>query len=188
MDKSIVMILDVEIQKDYNISATKCLDPYRKLIAEKLQNLSVVGPGWNKYLQNKKDCKTIIYDTGHGRLGDLTVLDRIKGYTFNLIIENCNAEGYVSEKIFDSFVAGCIPIYLGNIDENVKKIIPDNCYIDLKNYESVEKLNEYIQNMTNEDILTYKKNINEKRIEIISKVSTDRYLEAVDECINLINY
>jgi hypothetical protein len=35
-------------------------------------------------------------------------------FNFALIVENCNAVNYVSEKIYDAWVAGCIPIYFGN--------------------------------------------------------------------------
>jgi hypothetical protein len=35
----------------------------------------------------------------------------LKGYKFNICPENSETPGYVTEKIFDSIKAGCIPIY-----------------------------------------------------------------------------
>lgn len=37
----------------------------------------------------------------------------IRDYKFNICPENSNAEGYVTEKIFQAIDAGCIPIYWG---------------------------------------------------------------------------
>ena len=35
-------------------------------------------------------------------------------FMFNICPENCNGSGYVTEKIFDAFRAGSIPIYYGS--------------------------------------------------------------------------
>ena len=50
------------------------------------------------------------------------VKDKIKflsSYKFSISMENSNGDGYISEKIIDSFIAGTIPIYYGDylIDE-----------------------------------------------------------------------
>ena len=55
-------------------------------------------------------------------------------YRTALVIEN--SINYVSEKIFDAFLAGCIPVYVG--PELDQYEIPKNLYIQAKpNYESV---------------------------------------------------
>lgn len=41
-------------------------------------------------------------------------LQYIKNYKFNICPENSNTLGYVTEKLFESISAGCIPIYWGN--------------------------------------------------------------------------
>lgn len=41
-------------------------------------------------------------------------IEYLKQFKFNLCPENSNAEGYVTEKIFDAIKAGCIPIYWGS--------------------------------------------------------------------------
>jgi hypothetical protein len=40
----------------------------------------------------------------------------LKNFIFNICPENSNTMGYVTEKIFDSFLAGCIPIYTGSFN------------------------------------------------------------------------
>ena len=44
----------------------------------------------------------------------------LKSYKFNICPENADTPGYITEKIFDSFIAGCIPIYWSekNLDDN----------------------------------------------------------------------
>lgn len=52
-------------------------------------------------------------------------IEWLKDYKFNLCYENSSYPGYLTEKIFDAFAAGCIPIYWGdnslNIQSNQKK-------------------------------------------------------------------
>ena len=72
-------------------------------MAKFLDNLTVVGPGWSNFLGSGH--KTKIIDNKKGRWDDKTVLEHLENYTFNLVLENCNATGYVSEKIYDAFMA-----------------------------------------------------------------------------------
>jgi hypothetical protein len=52
----------------------------------------------------------------------------LEKYRIAVVIENCL--NYVSEKIFDSFTAGCIPVYVG--PDITKCKIPSNLYIQAK--------------------------------------------------------
>jgi len=47
---------------------------------------------------------------------------------FNLIVENMYWDGYVTEKIFDAFQFGCVPIYFGASD--VQAHVPAELFID----------------------------------------------------------
>jgi hypothetical protein len=46
-------------------------------------------------------------------------IEFLSSYKFSIAMENSEGQGYVSEKIIDSFMAGTIPIYYGGymIDE-----------------------------------------------------------------------
>jgi len=65
-------------------------------------------------------------------------INTLKKYKFCLCIENVSFPGYVTEKIIDSMVAGVIPVYLGAPD--IKKFIPSDCYINVREYRDLDAL------------------------------------------------
>jgi hypothetical protein len=78
----------------------------------------------------------------------------LEKYRFAICYENTkNLPGYITEKIFDCFFAGCVPIYLGA--NNVTNYIPENCFIDRRKFATYEALYNYIVNMKNEEYLKY---------------------------------
>jgi alpha(1,3/1,4) fucosyltransferase len=82
----------------------------------------------------------------------------MENYKFAICYENAkDIPGYITEKIFDCFFAGCIPIYWGA--NNILDYVPKTCFIDKRDFESYEKLYEYINNMSNEEYTEYIKNI-----------------------------
>ncbi len=79
-------------------------------------------------------------------------------YQFAICYENvANVPGYITEKIFDCFLAGCIPIYWGA--NNISSHIPKNCYIDKLEFASYDALYKHIKNMDNSTYAQYIKNI-----------------------------
>ena len=87
-------------------------------------------------------------------------VDHRQSFTFALIIENCDARGAASEKIYDCFSAGCIPLYddAGNNSELTD--IPRDMYIEVRQFESSQQLQHHIDSLTNGDV-TY---ITEQRL------------------------
>jgi len=81
--------------------------------------------------------------------GYLGKLNTISEYYFNFCPENTYADGYITEKIYQSLYAGCIPIYWGNIV----------CDTDFFNMEKVLLINEELSNI-NEIIDKYSYLIN----------------------------
>lgn len=80
----------------------------------------------------------------------------LEKYKFAICFENAkDIPGYITEKIFDCFFAGCIPIYWGA--NNVTDHIPKKCFIDKRDFDSYEKLYEFIKGM---DDITYQRYIN----------------------------
>lgn len=75
-------------------------------------------------------------------------LEWLKEYKFNICFENSSSSGYLTEKLFHAFEAGCIPIYWG--DPSIKEIINPNSYINVQNYvdfnETLEKIKEIDSN------------------------------------------
>src|SRR3989344_5204980 len=61
-------------------------------------------------------------------------IDTLKNYRFCICYENVHdVKGYITEKIFDAFAAGCIPIYWGA--SNVTEYIPEGCFIDRRKFK-----------------------------------------------------
>lgn len=72
--------------------------------------------------------------------------DTLKNYKFSICYENAkDIPGYITEKIFDSFFAGCIPIYLGA--PNITDYIPKETFIDKREFDSYADLYNHIKNM-----------------------------------------
>jgi hypothetical protein len=90
--------------------------------------------------------------------GELSSKDALLGYKFNIAYENISSiNGYITEKIFDTFHYGCVPVYLGA--PNVEKYIPKNCFIDRRDFASDEELYYFLKNMDESQYNDYLQNI-----------------------------
>ena len=88
-------------------------------------------------------------------------IEFLSSYKFSIAMENSDGDGYLSEKIVDSFLAGTIPIYYG--DYFLDEFINPKSYILIKGEKDIEKKIKYIQKIDKDDNL-YKAIINEKPI------------------------
>ena len=79
-------------------------------------------------------------------------LDFIKNYKFNLAIENTKATGYVTEKLLEPFVARTVPIYWG-CSNWAKKEFGEGGYIDISDFDTIDRAVEYIRKVDNDDEL-----------------------------------
>lgn len=77
-------------------------------------------------------------------------------YKFALCFENSILKGWITEKIFDCFFAGTIPIYWG--EPEIEKCIPPSCFVDMRNFSGYEELRSYLKSLTDADIARYKEN------------------------------
>lgn len=105
----------------------------------------------------------------------------IRNYKFALCFENARFSGYITEKIFDCFESGIVPIYLGA--PNIEEYIPSNCYIRADKYSKPELLS-LIKNMDEETYNTYLENIENylqsKQAELFS---TQQFVDQLMKCI-----
>jgi hypothetical protein len=70
----------------------------------------------------------------------------LRNYKFNICYENAsNIPGWITEKIFDSFFAGCVPVYWGW--EGVSNYIDNSCFIDRCNFKSNKDLYDFLNNI-----------------------------------------
>lgn len=126
-----------------------------------IDSFEYYGPGWE--LPNHpngvlakiifKKFNKIIYNQTHKRKNwkgvassKLSVLKKSK---FNLCFENYRgARGYVTEKIFDAFSCGCVPIYYGAPD--IKDHVPPQCFINYRDFNNINDLHQFISSMSAE--------------------------------------
>lgn len=83
--------------------------------------------------------------------------DTLRGYRFALCYENSEFPGYVTEKIFDCFNAGVIPVYLGAPD--VAEIVPENTFIDFRKYRDYKDLDVRLRSIDEAQFSAYLQNI-----------------------------
>ena len=74
----------------------------------------------------------------------------LRTFKFNICAENNNTEYYVTEKIFDAFIADCIPLYYGALNDPEPGLINRDAVIfwnkEGNNAENREKIRELKQN------------------------------------------
>jgi hypothetical protein len=96
------------------------------------------------------------YNNNVGKIKDK--IKFLRNYKFSIAMENSEGDGYLTEKIIDSFESGTIPIYYG--DYMVEEYINPKAYILIRNKKDLKKKIEYIKKLDNNDKL-YKKILNE---------------------------
>lgn len=88
------------------------------------------------------------YSTWKGPVDDkIRLLSRAR---FCLAHENTrDLAGYVTEKLFDCFRAGCVPVYSG--PKEIHDIIPATCFIDARRFTSPEKMHNHLRSLDDVD-------------------------------------
>ena len=82
----------------------------------------------------------------------------LKHYKFCICYENMkDVRGYVTEKIFDVFKAGCVPVYWGA--NNITQYVPADCFIDRRIFTNNDELYNYLTTMSEEQYQGYLNNI-----------------------------
>ncbi len=116
-----------------------------------------------------------------------TVVDKIavmKNYRFSICYENSSdRNGYVTEKIFDSFAAGCVPIYWGA--PNIEKYVPKECFIDRRHFADMEELYHFLTHMDKQQYEQYLNHIRAFLNSLEAQVfSFSRFEQTICEAIN----
>ena len=78
----------------------------------------------------------------------------LANFRFNFCFENaCSIDGYITEKIFDTMLAGVVPIYWGAPD--VFDFIPREAIVSFLDFSSVSDLYYFLRKMTESEWLRY---------------------------------
>jgi hypothetical protein len=77
---------------------------------------------------------------------------------FSICYENISdVPGYITEKIFDSFFSGCVPVYWGA--NNILDYVPVNCFVDRRQFQDHFSLFEFLNGMTEDVFIGYQQRI-----------------------------
>lgn len=75
-------------------------------------------------------------------------------YRFAICFENeTHSKGYITEKIFDCFFSGTVPVYLGA--DNIEEYIPSTCYVRMSDYKNFATLGAALRQMPEEKFRAY---------------------------------
>jgi len=133
------------------------------------EDFDLYGFGWNedrfslvlppialKYVKPLAKVLFPYYDSYRGKTVDKR--ETLLQYRFAISYENSrDAEGYITEKIFDCFLSGCVPVYWGA--GNVETHIPGECFIDRRKFRNYEELYSLLKSMDDESYGRYQENI-----------------------------
>lgn len=85
-------------------------------------------------------------------------INTLGSYKFNVCFENSKSDnGYITEKIMDSFNFGCVPVYLGC--SNLSDYIPIGTFIDYRLFNSPEELYGFLKGISDKEYLNYQEKI-----------------------------
>jgi hypothetical protein len=136
--------------KSYGSAIRKSLHTKRLEIIEyfmKSGRLDLYGSGWGNLGNLPKRwslrLSAMIGSRYFGRCENK--LETLSQYRFSICYENMDLAGYMTEKIIDCFVAGVIPIYLG--DPNIQVSIPKSAYVDPREFSSLVDLDRHLQSI-----------------------------------------
>ena len=149
------------IQTVYNVTQVKNIDiPSKKFCAWVVSNGG--GSERNQFYDKLSEYKVV--DSGGSFRNNVggpveNKLEFLSHYKFSICFENSKTQGYISEKLVDSFEAGTIPIYFG--DDTILELLNNKSYIHVKSVEEFDEKIELIKKIDNNDTL-YQEMIREK--------------------------
>jgi len=119
-------------------------------------NIDLYGNLWNHqiffpYTFYKKYVKKVYRGFVDNKLATMS------RYNFAICFENEISPGWITEKIFDCFLAGTIPVYLGA--PNITDYVPPDCFIDFRRFKNYDALKEHLESLTSKDLQRYRENI-----------------------------
>lgn len=100
-------------------------------------------------------------------------------YKFSLCFENMAMKGYVTEKIFDCFYVGTIPLYLGATD--ISDLVAADAYIDCRRFSSWEQMSNELAKLSSGKIDLLKKTGRE----FIGSSEGFRYFKSLNKIFNV---
>lgn len=162
--KNVAMIASNKYSFDKNELYSKRLDIIKYFEKSGKLTFGLYGKGWNiktfsRILKifNKLNHKFKLFKNNFNNYKGFVESKKeiLTNYDFAVCYENSkDINGYVTEKIFDCWLAGCVPIYMGC--QKFINEIPSDVYIDARLFKSPSALERYILSLSEEDIVNYR--------------------------------
>ena len=141
---------------------TKRVDFIKWFEENHLEEFDLYGTQWDEYrfgrslvgrvLNKLKFFRKCNFPSYKGKVE--SKFETMQNYKFAICYENIKDQnGYITEKIFDCFFAGCIPIYWGA--SNIGEHIPKECFLDKRDFSSFKDIYNYMKNMNEETYMNY---------------------------------
>ena len=150
---------------------------------QRFDAIDLYGRGWDKtfsrhnawlpFWRNRKELASAYQGMCASKM------DVLSKYRFSLCFENMPMRGYVTEKIFDCFYAGTVPVYWGAPD--IENYIPENCYIRFEQFQDFNQLWNFVSNISIDEWQGYRNSIKE----YLSGKSYARHFHAMEEMIGI---
>jgi hypothetical protein len=119
-------------------------------------DFKLYGRGWDKKLFGISNYEfNAALSVYKGSVDDK--IRTLSNFKFSICFENATFGGYITEKIFDCFYAGCIPVYFGAID--VDQFIPKTCFIDFRDFNGFADLNSFLREIDESKFIEYQNSI-----------------------------
>jgi hypothetical protein len=140
------------------------------------------GTGWDKQRSLNEKQWHIIKNLKP--VAVVNKLEILKNFKYSLCFENCVFPGYITEKIFDCFFAGCIPVYYGAPD--ICDFLPSCSFIDFRDFDNLYELNYFLSTMPEKLAKKYTRNA----MDFINSSEFDRFTDTyfVDKIIKIIEH
>jgi hypothetical protein len=161
----------------------RCLDTLRETYVKGLRYATVYGIGWKKFCDENPDV-TLGHALERSKDPESSI-DHLQTHDFGLVIENTDAYGYVSEKIADCLIAGAIPLYYGSPSHRTP--LPADMCIDIRAFHDGEALQDYLDSMTDADIVRMKIAIRTNRVSFLEARGRRVVGNAVRAALELVN-
>jgi len=121
----------------------------RAIVAlSRTDSFHLYGRGWDRV--GVGDSTKLIQAVGRCYRGEVD--DRVailQRYRFTYVVENSRFPGFITEKLFDAFRAGSIPVYDGTPD--VTQYVPKEAYVLVSDFARWDTLVQYLQQMTDSE-------------------------------------
>lgn len=139
-------ILDVQL---------KPLDHLRKDLVGDLEITCFGSAGaWNAAYPSESRPKTLTVVETAQQDDRVSAIQRTKDFTFALTLENCNAVGYLSEKAWDAWCAGAIPLVTCDIAAHpiLRELIPPDMYVYVGDCTKSQQVKDRLDGMKDDEI------------------------------------